>query len=120
MKRKLVGIVIFPEVEILDFCGPYEVFAVTRLDEGRRREEPSPFQVLLVAEEAAAVEAAGGMRVLPNCLLTNCPPLDILVVPGGWGTRREIGNKALIDWIAEWGEAGGNLDLSLHRRPAVG
>jgi len=69
MKRKLVGIVIFPEVEILDFCGPYEVFAVTRLDEGRRREEPSPFQVLLVAEEAAAVEAAGGMRVLPNRLL---------------------------------------------------
>ena len=49
-ERKLVGIVIFPEVEVLDFCGPYEVFSVTRLDEARRREEPSPFQVLLVAE----------------------------------------------------------------------
>ena len=67
MKRKLVGIVIFPEVEVLDFCGPYEVFSVTRLDEARRREEPSPFQVLLVAETLAAVQAAGGMRVLPDC-----------------------------------------------------
>ena len=80
-----MGIVIFPEVEVLDFCGPYEVFSVTRLDEERRREEPSPFQVLLVAETLAAVETAGGMRVLPDCTLADCPPLDILVVPGGWG-----------------------------------
>ena len=79
MPRKLVGILIFPEVEVLDFCGPYEVFSVTRLDEARRREDPSPFQVLLVAETLAAVEAAGGMRVLPDCTLADCPPLNILV-----------------------------------------
>ena len=103
MKRKLVGIVIFPEVEVLDFCGPYEVFTVARLDEARRREEPSPFRVLLVAEAAAAVTTAGGMRVIPDCLLAVCPPLNILVVPGGWGTRRQIDNKILIDWIAERG-----------------
>jgi len=103
VKRKLVGLVIFPEVEVLDFCGPYEVFTVVRLDEARRREEPSPFKVLLVAEVAAAVTAAGGMRVIPDCPLADCPPLDILVVPGGWGTRREIDNKILIDWIAEQG-----------------
>jgi len=98
-----VGIVIFPEVEVLDFCGPYEVFTVARLDEARRREEPSPFRVLLVAEAAAAVTTAGGMRVIPDCLLAVCPPLNILVVPGGWGTRRQIDNKILIDWIAERG-----------------
>lgn len=103
MKRKLVGLVIFPEVEVLDFCGPYEVFTVARLDEARRREEPSPLRVLLVAEAAAAVTTAGGMRVIPDCLLAVCPPLDILVVPGGWGTRRQIANKILIDWIAERG-----------------
>jgi transcriptional regulator GlxA family with amidase domain len=103
VKRKLVGLVIFPEVEVLDFCGPYEVFTVARLDEARRREEPSPLRVLLVAEAAAAVTTAGGMRVIPDCLLAVCPPLDILVVPGGWGTRRQIANKILIDWIAERG-----------------
>jgi transcriptional regulator GlxA family with amidase domain len=59
--------------------------------------------VLLVAEAAAAVTTAGGMRVIPDCLLADCPPLDILVVPGGWGTRRQIDNKILIDWIAEQG-----------------
>ena len=98
-----MGIVIFPEVEVLDFCGPYEVFTVARLDEARRREEPSPFRVLLVAEAATAVTTAGGMRVIPDCLLAVCPPLNILVVPGGWGTRRQIDNKIMIDWIAERG-----------------
>ena len=43
------------------------------------------------------------MRVLPDCTLADCPPLDILVVPGGWGTRREIDNEKLIDWIAQRG-----------------
>ena len=103
MNRKVVGIVIFPEVEVLDFCGPYEVFSVVRLDEEQRREEPSPFQVLLVAEQAEAIKTAGGMRVLPDCTLADCPPLDILVVPGGWGTRRQIDNETLIDWIAQRG-----------------
>lgn len=103
MHRQLVGIVIFPEVEVLDFCGPYEVFTATRLNEARRREEPSPFQVILVAEQEGPVTAAGGMRVLPDCTLTTCPPLDILVVPGGWGTRREIQNEVLIDWIVQRG-----------------
>ena len=100
MKRKLVGIVIFPEVEVLDFCGPYEVFTVTRLDEARRRVEPSPFQVLLVAETLAAVQTAGGMRVLPDCTLADCPELDILLAPGGWGTRQQILNETLVSWLA--------------------
>ena len=50
MSRRTVGILIFPDVEVLDFCGPFEVFSVARLDEGRRREEPSPYEVVLVAE----------------------------------------------------------------------
>jgi transcriptional regulator GlxA family with amidase domain len=43
------------------------------------------------------------MRVIPDCTLAGCPALDILVVPGGWGTRREINNKDLIDWIGQRG-----------------
>jgi len=99
--HKRVGILIFPTVEVLDFCGPYEVFSVTRLNEDRRREESSPFEVLLVAESVEPVVATGGLRVIPDATLETCPPLDILVVPGGWGTRKEIGNQRVLTWIAE-------------------
>lgn len=102
-ERKRVGILIFPKVEVLDFCGPYEVFSVVRMNEERRREEPSPFEVLLIAEREEPIEASGGLRVLPDCPIGSCPPLDILVVPGGWGTRKEIENTNLIRWIAERG-----------------
>src|SRR5437667_4693606 len=104
MKRRLVGILIFPDVEVLDFSGPFEVFSVTRLNEERRREEPSPFKVKLIAELLAPIEASSGLRVLPDYDLDNCPPLDVLVVPGGWGTRKEINNERLIRWIAARGK----------------
>ncbi len=50
MTRRTVGILIFPEVEVLDFCGPFEVFSATRLNEDRRQEEPSPYEVVLIAD----------------------------------------------------------------------
>jgi transcriptional regulator GlxA family with amidase domain len=99
MNRKRVGIVVFDDVEILDFCGPFEVFSAARLDEERRREEPSPFEVVLVAEKNAPVAASGGMKVIPDHTFHTCPPLDILVVPGGWGTRRELKNRVMLDWL---------------------
>ena len=99
MERKRVGIMVFEDIEVLDFCGPFEVFAATRLDEARRREEPSPFEVLLVAENNAPVVTAGSMKVIPDHTFTSCPRLDILVVPGGWGTRRERDNPAMLDWL---------------------
>ncbi len=99
MDRKLVGIVLFKDVEVLDFCGPFEVFSATRLNEDSRREEPSPYEVILVAEKNNAVVAAGGMKVLPDYVFENCPKLDILVVPGGWGIREELKNIAMRDWL---------------------
>jgi transcriptional regulator GlxA family with amidase domain len=110
--RLLTGILVFPEVEVLDFCGPFEVFGVARLDETRRREEPSPFDVRLVAETAGPVAATGGLRVLPDHTLDDCPPLDLLVVPGGWGTRREASNPRLIDWVRRQA-AGAKLTASV-------
>jgi transcriptional regulator GlxA family with amidase domain len=101
MNRKRVGIVVFPDVEVLDFCGPFEVFSVTRLDEERRREEPSPFEVFLVAEGRGPIVTTGGMKVTPDHTLESCPPLGILVVPGGWGARAEMKNVRLVTWIAE-------------------
>jgi transcriptional regulator GlxA family with amidase domain len=101
MERKQTAIVVFKDIEVLDFTGPFEVFAVTRLNESKRREEPSPFNVFLVAETKDPVVTAGGMKVLPAYDLDDCPPLDILVVPGGWGTRKEMDNERLLGWIAE-------------------
>ncbi len=101
MQRQTVGILIFDDVEVLDFTGPFEVFSVTRLDEVQRRHEPSPFNVLLVAVSDAPVITAGGMTVMPHESLSSCPPLDILVVPGGWGTRRLLDNTSLHEWLRE-------------------
>lgn len=100
MNRKKTGILIFENVEVLDFCGPFEVFSVTRLNEEKRRDELSPFEVFLVAETKAPVVATGGMKILPDHDLESCPRLDILVVPGGRGTRREMNNARLVEWIA--------------------
>ncbi|MEZ4642544.1 MAG: DJ-1/PfpI family protein [Chloroflexota bacterium] len=100
MNKKRVGILIFPDVEVLDFCGPYEVFSVTRLDAAR---QDAPFDVLVVAEESAPLAARGGLRVLPDVTTAACPPLDILVVPGGWGVRAALHRPSLLDWVAAQG-----------------
>lgn len=99
MDRKTVGIVLFDEIEVLDFCGPFEVFSATRLDEARRREEPSPFEVKLIAQNGGQITTSGGMRVSADYSFENSPPLDILCVPGGWGTRRELANPVMLSWL---------------------
>jgi len=101
MQTVRVGIVVYEDVEVLDFCGPFEVFSVTRLNEDKRREEPSPFQPLLVAESADLVTATGGMQVLPHHSMADCPHLDILVVPGGWGFRPHMQNTSLHAWLRD-------------------
>ena len=101
MERKQVGIVLFEDIEILDFCGPFEVFSATRLNEERRREESSPFEVLLVAEKNGPVLTNGGMKVIPDYTFETCPRLDILVVPGGWGTRKELDNPTMLNLLRE-------------------
>lgn len=99
MTRKHVGIVLFNDIEILDFCGPFEVFSATRLNEKKRRTDPSPFEVSLISETLSHVTTTGGMRVMPQYSFENCPPIDILVVPGGWGTRRELNNPVMLEWL---------------------
>lgn len=92
-----VGIVIYENVEVLDFAGPFEVFSVARSEPGPVAEPP--YLVSLVAESADVVTAAGGMRVLPHTTFGDCPPLDVLVVPGGWGARREMSNDTLMRFL---------------------
>ena len=101
MERKRVGIVIYEDVEVLDFCGPFEVFSVTRLNEEKRREESSPFLPLLVAETTATITTTGGMQVVPHHSLESCPHLDIVLVAGGWGFRHHMNNAVLHQWLRD-------------------
>jgi transcriptional regulator GlxA family with amidase domain len=95
-----IGLLIFDDAEELDFVGPWEVF--TMLNEvcartGRER----PHDVMLIAERDSPVRCAKGMRVLPDITTAQCERLDVLLVPGGQGTRREVKNEALLAWIRE-------------------
>ncbi|HEX3176725.1 MAG TPA: DJ-1/PfpI family protein [Methylomirabilota bacterium] len=90
MTQQTVGVLLFPEFELLDVFGPLEAFGQAR----------DFFRVLTVAEHAGPVASAQGPRAIADHGLDDCPPLDILLVPGGMGTRREVGNRTLLDWIA--------------------
>jgi transcriptional regulator GlxA family with amidase domain len=96
-----VGILIFDQVEVLDVAGPFEVFSVARLNEERRQIEPSPFRVLLLGEKQDQILAVGALRLIPDVTFDNCPELDLLIVPGGWGTRIEINDVKFLNRIAD-------------------
>ncbi|MGE0130430.1 MAG: DJ-1/PfpI family protein [Blastocatellales bacterium] len=104
-ETRKVAILIFDEVEVLDFCGPFEVFAVTGA-----KQERKPFEVFTVAENPGPVVARNGLSVNPNHTINDCPQADILIVPGGYGTRREMNNQVLIDWIKD---AVGKAEMTL-------
>ncbi|HLZ23871.1 MAG TPA: DJ-1/PfpI family protein [Ktedonobacterales bacterium] len=100
---RTVGILIFDDVEVLDFCGPFEVFSVAR-PVGEADDERRLFQALTIAEEPRTIRCRGGLLVQPHTTTSDCPPLDLLVVPGGMGTRRERHNARLIEWITAQNE----------------
>jgi transcriptional regulator GlxA family with amidase domain len=92
--RKTVAILIFDEVEVLDFAGPFEVFGVT--DALRSNEA---FSVFTVAPRPGTVIARNGLKIVPSYTLEDCPQPHILVVPGGFGTRALLGNVVVLEWI---------------------
>ena len=95
-RTRLVSIVIFDGVEVLDFCGPFEVFAVT----GERQHE-TPFQVVTVAERLKPITARGGLSINPSHTFDSCLHPEIVLVPGGMGTRREMNNPKLLGWLKD-------------------
>jgi len=98
-QRRTVGILIFDDVEVLDFCGPFEVFAMARRPDAND-DASRLFDVYTIAETSRTVVCRGGLRVEPHYTIDDHPPLDLLLVPGGMGTRRERANARLLDWIA--------------------
>jgi len=93
-----VGILLFNEVEVLDFAGPFEVFSVTAYSET----DLKPFIVNTISETGELIVARNGLKVQPDYGFENAPYNDILVIPGGPGARnREIFNESVIGWIRE-------------------
>ena len=92
-----VGILLFDGVEELDFAGPWEVFATLA-------QNVADLRVVTIAERAGTIHCAKGLRVEPDCSFADAPALDLVVVPGGEGTRREVANPVLIEWLRKTAE----------------
>ena len=93
-----IGILLFNEVEVLDFAGPFEVFSITTYPGF----EEKPFIVKTVAENKKVIKARNGLQVQPDYDFNDAPSFDILVVPGGFGAEEiEIHNQKVIRWIKE-------------------
>jgi len=87
-----IGILMFDDVEELDFAGPWEVFSYAFKDTPEN-------SVFTVSETGDVVTCAKGLRVLPDHSFKSAPAPDVILVPGGQGTRKEVNNPNVIDWI---------------------
>jgi len=92
-----IGILLFEDAEELDFAGPWEVFGMAALSRDDVR-------VVSVAERAGPVRCAKGLRVVADFGFDDAPALDVVVVPGGQGTRKEVENQRLLEWLRRVGE----------------
>jgi transcriptional regulator GlxA family with amidase domain len=92
--KKNVAILLFDDVEVLDFAGPFEVFAVA--DELRGH---TVFNLCTVATLRATIRAVNGLKVLADYTLEDCPAPDVLIVPGGAGTRKLLQQPTLLEWL---------------------
>ncbi|HLF39838.1 MAG TPA: DJ-1/PfpI family protein [Acidimicrobiia bacterium] len=87
-----LGIYVFKDAEIIDFAAPYGVFSVAR------RFDPE-LDAFLVADANRPVQAQAGFTVLPNYSFADRPAMDAFLIPGGFGTRQEIHNERLHDFV---------------------
>ena len=88
-----LGIVLFDGVEELDFAGPWEVLRYAEISCG------ADLRVRTVAETVDPVTCSKGLRVLPDHDFGDAPPFDIILVPGGKGTRRERNNATMLEFL---------------------
>lgn len=93
-KKRNIGILIFDDAEVLDFAGPFEVFSVTS-----ELNNYELFNVFTVAKSIQPISTVNGLSVNPTYNFSNCPHLDILIIAGGSGTRKQILCDTTLQWI---------------------
>ncbi len=92
--RRNTAVLIFDNVEVLDFAGPFEVFAAT--DE---LAEKTLFKVFTVAEAPGTIRTNNGLKIVPEHTFESAPAPEILIVPGGFGTRALLNKPSVLEWI---------------------
>jgi transcriptional regulator GlxA family with amidase domain len=92
------GFLLFDELEELDLVGPWEIISIWS------KHFNGPTDCLMIAERDDPVKCYNGMIITPHVSFANVPKLDYLLVPGGMGTRKEVLNKSLIDFVASQAE----------------
>ena len=88
------GILVFNQVEELDFVGPWEMLTMWgKIADG-------PEKCLIVSQSREPITCAKNLSINPHVAFTDCPQLDYLLVPGGQGTRQEVNNAVLVEFVA--------------------
>lgn len=95
---KQVGLLIFDDVEELDFVGPWEVFQMAN-EVARLTGQPEPLKNQLISRDGNDITAVKGMRVGAHGSMVDVTALDVLLIPGGSGTRAVIKDIEIMDWI---------------------
>lgn len=95
---KSVGILIFDDVEELDFVGPWEVFQMVNEVAGHRG-DPEPLHNRLISRDGSDITAVKGMRVGAHTSMTDVDALDVILIPGGQGTRTVIEDPEIMAWV---------------------
>ncbi len=96
MMKKNVAILIFDNAEVLDFAGPFEVFSVAS-----ELKNFELFNVFTVARDSTAISAVNGLSVNPKYNFQNCPPVDILIISGGVGSRTAMVDQETLTWVEQ-------------------
>lgn len=91
-----VGLLVFDNIELLDFCGPYEVFTACNM-----ASEKTFFNTYTFSPEGSPIKSINGMKVIPDFSIKNMPRPDILVLPGGEGSKSVIAQSQLMEGIKE-------------------
>jgi transcriptional regulator GlxA family with amidase domain len=89
-----IGIFLFDHVELLDFAGPYEVFSVTS-----ELNDYQLFKTFTITRDGNEIKTVNGLKVVPDYSFDNHPPIDILIIPGGVGTKEEMNKPAVLEWL---------------------
>jgi len=99
LTTRRVGVLVFDQVEVLDFAGPFEVFSVARREEGSRRDSDSPCPPVLIAPHPGTVTATGGLKLIPDALMDQPGPIQALVIPGGFGVRALMEDEGFLETL---------------------
>jgi transcriptional regulator GlxA family with amidase domain len=96
MSKKNTAILLFDDVEVLDFAGPFEVFSITN-----ELNDYTILNIYTVAQNKSPIIAKNGLSVNPDYELSEAPKPDLLIIPGGYGTRKLLQQPGAINWIKD-------------------